>query len=484
MFVPSGIPAGLANLIQTNMLARELLDSLTVKARYRADATPKLLPPGTGQTLTFNQLGKLNVDLRPASAIGAVPRQEFSTEMFTMDPQPYKQAMDWDAPTAYAEVGDLQMQKVSRLMEWAARTSSRAARSKLFNYCGGQSIVRRAQTTADSVLLVNSLAGFRFAYINGRPTPVSSTTPLPITIKAAGDVFALVTGVTPLDADFPNGPGQLTLSAVLTGNVAAQSYVFPTGAQPTIIRPNNRLSSEALVAGDIPTLADILSMKSRLVDLGIAPHDVTGTYHLHVDAYFFSLITKDTAWRQAFQSEGLSPYFGAQSMWSSALGITILENNDSPALGKGDAIAVGSAGSTVGTTGTPGSSLSFRDNGIDVVSSTGVIIRRAIMTGQGVMIEGYVDQSKFPQLMGGNLIHKYNDVFSTYQIGGTQYTVGSVDRWVIMVRPPLDETAMVATVSVMNFFDFTLSTDREAISNTNDKAPLKKAVVLEYGSAA
>lgn len=483
-FVPSGLPGGLVNLIQTNMLARVLSDSLGVNARYRADATPQLLPPGNGQTMTFNQLGKLNVDLRPASPLGAPERQTFSTEQFTMDPVPYAQSVDWDAPSSYAQVGDAQMQKTTRLMEWAARTSSRAARGKLFNYCGGQSIVRRAQTTSDNVLLVNSLAGFRVTYINGRPTPVSATTPLPITIVAGSTFSALVTGVTPLDADFPNGPGQLTLSTTLSAVVAAQAYVFVTNGPPSIVRPSNRASTEALLATDLPTLKDVQKLKARLVDLGVKPHDSTGTYHLHVDAYFLSKVSEDPAWRQAFQSVGLSPFFGAQSMFSPSLGITVLENNDSPALGKGNVISVGSATATVGAVGTPGSSQSFQDNGIDVVNSTGVLIRRAIMTGQDVMKEGYVDVSKFPEIMGGNQIHKYNDVFSVYQVGGTQYTIGSVDRWVIMVRPPMDERALVATITVQNYFDFVLSTDREAVSNTNDKTPLKKAAVLEYGADA
>lgn len=483
-FVPSGIPAGLVNLIETNRLARILSDSLGVKARYRADATPKLLPPGMGQTMTFNQLGKLNVNLTPASPVGATTRQIFSTEAYSMEPQPYAESMDWDAPTAYAQIGDEQMQKTTRLMEWAARTSSRSARGKLFNYCGGQSIVRRAQTTSDNVLLVNSLAGFRFAYVNGRPIPVSSTNMLPVTIVAATTFAAQVTGVTPLDPRFPDGPGQITLASTLSAVVAAQSYVYATEQRPAIVRPNNRASTEAIVAGDIPTLKDILAMKSRLVDLGVEPHDTTGTYHLHVDAFFFSKITEDTAFRQAFQSVGLSPYFGVQSAFSPGLGITILENNDSPALGKGEVLSVGTATATVGATGTPGSSQSFRDNGIDVVNSSGVVIRRAIMTGKDVMVEGYIDQSQFPKLMGGNLIHTYNDVFSAYQIGGTQYTVGSVDRWVIVVRPPLDERGLTATITAMNWFDFVLPTDRDAVSNTNDLTPLKKAVVCEYGSAA
>ncbi|MFM9634949.1 hypothetical protein ACKI10_46445, partial [Streptomyces galilaeus] len=79
---------------------------------------------------------------------------------------------------------------------------NRLARSKLFNYGGGQSIVRRAATASVSTtLLVNSLAGLRSApNANGTLSPVSSANPLAITIVAATTFTASVTAATPIDA--------------------------------------------------------------------------------------------------------------------------------------------------------------------------------------------------------------------------------------------------------------------------------------------
>lgn len=481
-FVPYIAPQ-LLNLIQTNSLSRMVRESLGLSAAYRVDATPEEMPQGIGTTLTMARVGRMDADLRPVNAIGATPRGEYGTETFTARPRPYAQSVEVDGPTAFVQTaGNMLAQKISRLSDWAARTSSRIARSRLFTYCAGQSIIRRAQTTGDAVLLVNSLAGFRFLYVNGVPVAVSATTPLPITIVAGTTFTALVTGVTPLDADFPDGPGQLTLSTTLSAIVAVQSYVYVTDSRPKIVRPNNRASTEALVAGDIPTLKDILIMKARLVDRGVPVHASSGTYHLHVDAWFFVLVTSDTAWRQAFQTVGLSPIFGANAVWSKALGITIIENNDSPAMGKGRVVQVGAAGFTIGAMGTPALSQSMADNGIDVVNSTGVSIRRAIMTGDDVMTEAYVDESKYIELVGGKVIHQISNDFNVIALGSTNYVAGSIDRWRLLVRPPLDERALVTTITMSATFDYVLGTDREAISDTTDKSPLKRAIILEHGS--
>jgi len=480
--IPSGIPQGLANLIQTNMLSRVLKESLNAEARYRADAVPDLLAPATGQTKTWNRLGKFDVDLRPAAPVGAVSRGSYTAEQFTANPRPYAKSFDIDAPTAYVQSGDYTMQGLTRLGAWAGLTSSRIARSKLFQYCGGQTVIRRAQIINDTVLLVDSCAGFRFAYVNGQPTPVSAASPLAITIVAASTFAASVTGVTALDPDFLDGPGQLTISAGLSAVVAAQSYVYATGAAPFIVRPNARASTEALTATDIPTLTDILKMKAKLRDQGIPAHQVDGTYHLHVDAWFFQMVTQDTAWRQAFQTQGMSPIFGAGSMFSPGLGLTIIENNDSPANGKGKTLSVGSATASVGAVGSPGSAIQLQDNGIPVVNSSGVIVRRAIMTGYEVLVESYIDEMQYIAMMGGTQIAQISANLATYQIGAQMVVAGNVDRWRILIRPPVDERSLVATVTVSNTFDFVLSSDSFAISDSSDARPLKRAVVLEHGA--
>jgi hypothetical protein len=374
---------------------------------------------------------------------------------------------------------------------------SRKARQRLFAAAGGYTIIRRAQSSGQSILLVDSLAGFRFKSVNGVQTAVSSTNKIPLTIVAASTITTCsVTGVLPIDPDFPDGPGELQLDSTFGAAVAAQSYVYATNQAPFIIRSNSatpgvsRASTEALIATDIPTLNDIMRMRSKLKDQGIMPHPSTGTYHLHVDSIFFEKITQDTAYRQAFQTQGLSPIFGAGSAFSPALGLTIIENNDSPANGKGDTVAVGGTGGSVNTSyvgtggaGTPGSSLQLRENGLPVVNSSGVVIRRSVMTGAGVLIESAVDEMQYIQMVGGQKIHDFSSNLAAYQLGGTQIVAGNVDGWRLLIRPPIDERMLTATITVSNTFDFILPTDTTASSDLSDARPYKRAVVLEHGSS-
>lgn len=483
----ANIPATLLFLLQTDALSRMVRETLGAEASYQLDAKPVLFGQGMGNTQIHTRVGDIAPDLRPASAIGAVDRGVYSVTKFTAEPKPYAKGEDIDAPSAYAQsAGVLWEQKITRLATWCGKTKGRLARNRVFHAAGGQSIIRRAQTTSDSVLLVDSLAGFRHVASGGAMVPVSSTTPLAVTIVAATTFTALVTGTTPFDTDFPDGPGQITLSAVLSANVAANSYVKATTAAPYIVRPNSRASSEALLVTDLPVLQDILKMRSKLIDDGVKPNPVTGTYHLHVDPYFFSFVTQDTAYRQAFQSAGLSPIFQGNAVWSKAYGITIIESNDAPAVGKSAATdaGFGSTGFTVGATGTPASSKTMVYEGLPVVNSSGVFIRRAIMTGQEFLEDHYVDEMAYFKNSGIPMVHQFSDNVGVYRIGATEVIAANFDRWRMIFRPPMDERALVWTISVSSTFDLLLPVDTESQANTSDARPYKRGIVLEMGAPA
>lgn len=478
--IPAGVPVSLANLIQQNALMRTAMDALRPEARYRADAGREELPPGTGSTLNFSRLGFLDVDLKPAETLGATDRGSYEVERYTAAPVAYAKSIDIDAMSAYVQtVGKKPEQAVTRLSEWAGRTSSRSARGKLFSGAlAGHTVIRTTHASGASILDVDSLSGFRFQYVNGLPVAVSASNPIKISIRAATDITnRSVTGVTPKDPNYPDGPGTLTLDSTLGAEVIAGSYCFvqrnaavPLQA-PFIVRAGNRASTQAILSTDLPTYDDILKMRQRLVDRGARPHRSTGTYHLHVDATFREKITQDAAYRTAFQGAGLSPVFGAGSFFSGAEGITILENNDSPGLGKGREVAWKSHGSAV----------QMEDIGLPLTNSSGVAIRRAIMTGEDVLTESFIDHRKVLQAGGAKIIHEFGQM-ALYDIAGRPFLAGNLDGWVLMIRPPMDERAMVCSVTVVNYFDFVLPSDVFSVANANDQTPFKRAVGLEYGS--
>lgn len=493
--IPGTTPAGVLALIQNNWLVRQFMDSLRPHSYYRNDARRKRLEPHSGQTATYSKIGRFAVDLAPMpTALGVPQAATFSVEQYTSQPQHFSQSFVLDGPTAYVEAGDLAVQGSQNLGEWAGRTQGRIARGALFSaYAGGIAITRRQQVATDTVLLLNTLSGFRFANGAKGLVPVSSATPLDITINGVANT---VTGVTPINDLYPNGPGKITLGTALVGTIAAQSIVKALNG-PFIMRAAARTSTETLTAADIPTVQDLLTMRARLSDNSVPVHD-DGTYHLHCDASFMLLISKDAQWTSATQGMGPSEAFGGTpgGQYLPLLRLTIFETPDSPALARGLEVAVGSLtggpGNTTGVepsgaAGAPVNSRSMQDIGIDVKNSSGANLRRCIMTGKQLLIETYVDIMEYWASAGVRKIADVNDNVAQYQTGGGQiFIAGEVDGWVMSWLPALDVRQLVNTMNVQATFDYVPDTDLTSESGgdngtaLNLRVPMKRAAVLEY----
>jgi hypothetical protein len=493
--IPGTTPQGLLNLIQTNWLVRVFYDALRPFSYFRLDARQEKLVPGTGQTATYSKLGNFNVDLAPlATALATPPVATFSSEQYTAKPEHFANSFVFDGMTAYVQsVGSTFMQGISRLAEWAGRTQSRKARQAIYKYGGGSAISRRQQVATNTVMLLNTLAGFRQANTVSGLVPVSSTTALDISI---GGTANTVTGVAPINALYPDGPGAITLGTPLAGTVTAQTPVTALNG-PKIFRPNARASSELIVATDNPTVQDLMSMRTRMFDLGIPKHP-DNTFHLHADAVFLQLLSKDDQWKTATQAMGPSDAFGVPGgTHLPLLGLTIFETNDSPAVGRGQEVAVGSltggpGGSTgvepSGAVGSPGSSSSMQDLGLDVKNSTGIPIRRAVMTGANALIETYVDIMDYWAVNGIRKIADVSSYVSQYAMGGTGFTFFAfeVEGWIVIILPALDPRQLQTTITIARTFDYTLDTDLTATTGGNNgtalnqNVPLKRAAVMEY----
>lgn len=486
-FIPDGVPADLLALIQQDKLAEKAMDTMFPYARYSMDFKREKLMPGMGTTMSIERISGVAPDLIASPAIGSVDALTFTSERMTAAPRNFAKKVNVDAPTSYAQTaGSRWLQSVSRLAMWMALTRGRSARQALFqNALAGFAMVRRTQAiTTDSVILVNQLKGFRYVMVNGIPTAVSSTNPLPITIVAVTTFTALVTGTTPIDPNFPDGPGQLTLSVGLSAALVEGSYVYVTSAAPYIVRPAARVSSDTLLSTDLPVMANIRAMKAKLVDQGVPVHPSTGSYHMHVGPSFFDKIGADEAYRQATQGLGAPSQLGPGAFLVPGLGITFIENSDSPAQGKTDGSLiqqVGSSGFTVGATGTPGSSQTMIEIGADVRNKAGVKVERGIMTGDEVGSEWFVDEAEYITLNGGVKIGEISGSISAYLVNGMQILAGDVMGARMIIRPPLDDRMLISTVTMSSTFDFLVHSDVNCLADTSDLRPNKRSVVLEYG---
>lgn len=472
--IPSGVPDSIRNLIQKDYLSRDFRDGLRPVSMFRNDFRRELLPPHIGETMTHSRLGMFDVDLLPAGPLGDIDYGTFDSEQFVAKPIPYAKGFKIDGPTAYTQAGDYLNQQIKRLAEWGGRTSSRKARGNLCAYFGGQSIVRRAAASGvDTTLYVSSLMGFRKAPVNGTLKDVSASNPLPITIVAATTFAASVIGVTPDNPAFPDGPGTLILAAAVGAAVAGKSYIVAS-TKPFSVIADTKVSTEGLLTTSLPKLSDVQRAISRLVDTGIPRHRESGTFHLHADATFSELVSQDTAWRQAFQGAGVSPIFGAGAMFVPLLGLTLFENNDSPGYGKGKETHVGALSTD--------DSVTMTDVGLDVKNSGGVFIRHAILTGDDVAIETYIDENLYFKEMGIVPVGKVTENITVYQFqGGAQMLQAEVMGWRMSVLPALDPRQLQCTVAISMVADWTNTTDYFT-STTANGIPLRRAVGIQYGN--
>lgn len=440
------------------------------------DAEQKTLPPHQGETMTYSRLGALDVDIRPLdTALADPPLGAFPTEQWTAHPLPYSRGFAIDGPTAYVQAGDYAEQGIKALGTWGGMTKGRIARSKIFNYAGGRAVVRTAATTGATALVVNSLCGFRHKPTQGGLVPVSASNALAILVGGAPNT---VTGVTPADAAFPDGPGTLTLGTALAGNVAAQTPVESSVA-PFLIRAGGKSSTEQLTAADLPKVLDLKRGVAWMVGRGIPKFD-DGTYHLHADETFSLGIVQDPLWQSQLNGAGLVSIFGMVGLFVPALGITIFETNDSPALSRGVEVSVGAS---------PGDSVSMKDLGLDVVNSTGVGVRRAVLVGKGALVETRINQTLYWSEFGIKKIADLSPNLGLFQMGGAMFVSGELEGWVFTIQPALDIRNLKTIIGVSNVLDYTLPTDINNQTGGNkgpaaaSARPIKRAVVFEWGNA-
>lgn len=473
--IPSGVPQGVRNLIQKDYLSRDLRDGLRPVSMYRKDFQREPLPPHIGETVTRSRLGMFDVDLLPAQPTGDIDYASFESESFTAKPTPYAKGFKIDGPTAYVQVGNWMEQNMKRLAEWGGRTSSRLARGRLCAYFGGRAIVRRAGViSVDTSLYVNSLMGFRKAPVSGTLQDVSASNPLLCTVVAATTFDVNVIGTVPDNPAFPDGPGTLLLSAVLSAAVAGKSYIKASTA-PYQIFAGGRESTEGLLVTDKPTLANFTNALARMKDAGLGRHRESGTFHVHADSSLSDALWQDGAWRQAYQGAGISPLYGAGAMLVPALGLTMFDNNDSPASGKGKEVHVGALGTDVNK--------AMQDIGLDVVNSAGVKIRRALITGDEVGIETYIDESLYFSELGIVPVGKITENIQLYEFdGGAKMMTGEVDGWRLSILPALDPRQLVCTVSISLVADWTLPTDYYSAADASTSTPYRRAVGISYGN--
>lgn len=460
-----GIPPQVLQLVQQGLLERAFHDGLFPALLYRSEAQEEKWEANTGTEIFMTRPGLMNPITRPLTADEDPIPQTIPYEQWIAKLARYAGTIDTHVPTSAVSNADQFMRNIHQLGLQAGQSLNRIPRNAMFRaYLSGQTCLTAATAAVDTVINVASLNGFtdviQQAAGGVRPQPVSSSTPLQITIDP--DTAAIVRNVTQAIPDDPNdplGPGQLVLSAAVGAIVASRAAVVSID-KPDVIRAGGGSSVEAIGVGDIFTLQDAINATNKLRKNNVPPHE-DGFYHCHINTDANSQVHEDPVWQRLNQGQVDAIYYKDAFIGQTA-GIAFFLNTESPDLGNGgDFVATGT------------SARYSSDLGAETVNDTGVPIGRMIVTGRGSIYEKWLDESNYVTEAG-----------ITGKVGEFQIVNGGVEvqteRIRLILRAPINrlQDKVAATWSITTSFPV----PSDAVSGGNQR--YKRAVVLEHAIAA
>lgn len=454
-----GVPPSITNLVQKGLLQRAFHDALFPALLFRNEAEESEWEANTGTEIFVTRRGIIapkTTLLQP----GADPNP--SVEVFEQWPARlgrYGDAIDTHMPTAAVASANKFLSAIKSLGLSAGQSLNRIARNSLFqSYLSGHTVTIDAAAAGDATLHVSSLNGFTDVVLPAttvRPVAVSAATPLSVTIAGIG--ARGVIGATPDDINDPLGPGVLLLDAILGGaGVLARTSVLSVN-RPTIIRAGGGLSIDAISAGDVVVLQDIISAVGRLRKNNVPPHE-DGYYHAHFPVEGNTQIFADLPFQRLNTALPQGSYYQEAFVGRIAACDSGL-NNESPDVDNSGA-----------TTSTGTNALYSKDIASETRNESGINIGRIIVTGRGALHEMWLDESK----------HYMSEAGLTGKQGQFQITNGGVaietKHVRLVLRAPVNrlQDLMSAAWSVSTCFPV------PSDIATGNAARFKRAVVIEY----
>ncbi len=455
-----GIPPAVLNLVQTGLLERAFHDSLFPSLLFRAEAQLEQWDTNSGTELLMTRPGLL-APVTKALAAGTDPiPQALSYEQWFARLDRYGGTIDTHMPTSAVANSDQFMRNVQQLGMQAGQSLNRIPRNALFTpYLSGQTNLTVVTASGDLTLRVASVNGFTDVITKGvqvRPTPVSSSAPLSITIKAAaGDIVRNVIGVDLDNPDDPNGPGTLFLSATVGSVVATRTAVL-SSARPRVIRSGGATSVDGIGSSDIFQLQDAIQATNWLRRNNVPPHE-DGTYHAHISTDGNNQVFTDPAFQRLNQGLVDGERF-QQAFLGRIAGLTVYLNNECP-----DQFNAGAR------TATSTLAAYSEDIGAETTNDSGVNIGRILITGRGALYERYLDEGSY-----------VSDAGIQGKIGPFTIVNGGIDisteNIKLILRGPTNrlQDEVSATWSITT--SFSVPTD----ITTNGVERYKRAVIIEH----
>lgn len=454
----SGIPSGVASILQDRTLERQFHDSLFPNLVYRLDADPEKWAANLGEQKVFTRTGLIKPKITPLVPGHDPQPSSYGTEQWEAFASQHGDAIDTHMPTSNVTLASLYMRNSQQLGMNAGQTLDRLARNRLFSsYLGGETSVTVAAGGGAQQVQVASINGFTQVLYGGRLTPVSSAAPLAGS-TTTGEVIS-ITGAVPADPKEPRGPGVLTLAAGLAGALALRDGVLAS-TRSLRLRVGGSATVDGLGSTNILTLNDFISAVARLRSNSVPPHP-DGRYHVHLSSHDEAELFRDAAWRNLFQGTTLESYEYKNLVIREGVGCLFFRNEEDP--------RESTVGTQIALPGGAGGAVVAPEIGGEISTASGLPIRRTIVTGGGVLMEHYLDESKY--ITEAGVTGKIGE-FSIIN-GGLQVMT---DRIRYILRSPQDRLQQVVGSAWSWGGDF--ATPSDLLSG--DSARHKRAVVIEH----
>lgn len=458
----AGIAPEVAALIQQNTLQRVFHDAAFPNLLFRMEATPELWPANIGERQLFTRTGLIPVDLDPLTPGQDPDPAGYDTERWAAVAKQYGRPIDTHMPTSYVSLASLFARNVHTLGLNAGLTLNRLARNRLFKaYLSGEANTVATAAIAATSVRVTTLNGFREQLINGELEPVSAGNTLAVEFPGTTEPANAVTGAIPDDPAVPDGPGTLTLASALTVGLGLRDVVRAT-TRARRFRVGGGSSVDSITSANVLTLDAIIAAIGRLRESNIGPHS-DGYYHVHLPPQGETQLFADNHIQRLFQSLPESHAYQKLSLGTLVSG-AFFRNTEDP--------KPSTVSSTLVSPGALGGARLAPEIGADITNDGGTEIRRTIVTGGGVMMEKYLDESQF--ISNAGVQGKIGN-FSIVN-GGVQVMT---DRIRMILRAPQDRMQQVVSSAWSWSGDFPIPSDR----TNGDSAAFKRAVVIEHGGS-
>lgn len=310
----ANLPSNLDNIIQSGFLERRFEDNLQASLGYRDLAERIVFPNNVGETVTRTRPGLLapvTTPMNPATVTNlddGLSPQYWSVEQFTLAINEYAATLDLNILTQKVGIADQFLKNASRLGEQAFRSLDLLNQANLFNaYMGGNTRVTATLGAPATTIAADDIRGFQYAIPtsgdnSGKPNiPVSGSNTMPVQVD--DNIYTLVgatADVTNTSTAFGGISGTLTFSTNVSVNDGTAGNAVISAYAPTIVRPNNRLTTALLQSSDILSLNQLGDAVTILRNNNV-PTFENGYYRLVMSPASWNQLRRDPEYQLLFR---------------------------------------------------------------------------------------------------------------------------------------------------------------------------------------